>query len=201
MKQRLFLFVGASLFFISSAMAAEEPARKVTSYSFDRPSQVGFKAKATLHDFRGVGSAVTGRFELDLAHLDKPGRGAIELQAATLNTKNRKRDKVMKEESLKVAQYPLIRFVIQKAKLDFNDPAQKKADYILGGDLEICGKTRKIDHIVATLDYNRQENLKIEGSFPLKISDYGIVIPSFAKIFKVKDEVRVTFNLVAVPNS
>ncbi len=195
--KKLFLALTLSLVLIPVSLLAETKTTR-TKYVFDRPSTVGFKAKGTLHDINGETEVVTGLFELDLENLDKPGRGVIEIQTKTLNTKNRKRDKIMRKQHLETTTFPLIRFVIVKSKLEFNDPEQKKADYILTGELELHGVRRNIQFI-ATLDYKRKDNLTIEGYVPLEMIDYDIAIPSFAKMFKVKNKVRVVFNLTAVP--
>lgn len=200
MKKWLGLLIVTILFPFSFLFAEESAAPKLTSYVFNNPSEVGFKAKATLHSFRGKTDTVSGRFELDLAHLGKPGRGALELRAKGLDTQDRKRDKKMWSEYLETQKYPLIRFVVQQARLEFDDPIQKKADYVLTGELDLHGIKKSVE-MVATLDYKQQDNLKIEGYVPVKMTDYLIPVPAFAKIFKLKEEVRVTFNLTATPGS
>lgn len=179
-----------------------EPAQTIhlNKYEFDRPSEIKFKANAFLHDFTGVTENISGRFELNLNHLEQPGRGAIELPAKTLNTKNTKRDKLMREKHLQTESYPLIRFVIIEAKLEYNDVLQKKADYVLLGEFQLHGQSRII-RVIATLDYRNPERLEIVGSFPVKMTDYNIPIPSVAAVFRVKDKVNVTFSLTAVPKS
>lgn len=187
-------------FGIVSNGLAEEKLAELRTFSFSNESQIGFKANAFLHDFRGSTREVLGRFELDLNALNQPGRGAIEIDAATLNTKNKKRDALMRQDHLEVRKYPLIRYVIRKAVLETDDPVQQKADYLLDGELELHGTTRPV-RVIATLNYRNPNKLKIAGTVPLALSDHQIKNPSVAWLFKVKDDIKVTFNLVAEPAS
>src|SRR5258706_15766583 len=63
------------------------------TYEFTGPSTVSFNAYAFLHDFKGETSNIKGRFELDLDQLNNPGRGTLEIDASSLNTRNRQRNK------------------------------------------------------------------------------------------------------------
>lgn len=177
------------LFCASSAGAAQQ------TYKFTNPSVVGFKANAFLHDFSGETSNIEGKFELDLNDLERPGRGAIEIEARALNTKNRKRDRDMREKHLHVKRHPFIRFVVIRAKLDSRDVIEKKADYVLDGELQLHGVRQNI-RVLATLDYRDPDNLEITGEVPLLMSDFDIPTPRLGLI-KVKDRVKVYFKLTA----
>lgn len=190
----IFNLVGVAILFVPAW------AEKIlVTYRITAPSTVGFHAYAFLHDFKGETSDIEGKFELDLDHLENPGRGAIEVDAKTLNTKNRQRDRVMREEHLETAKFPKIRFVVLQAKLDSVDAEEKKADYILTGELDLHG-VRKTIEFLATLDFKDPKNLKIVGEVPLLMSDFDIPIPSLAAVIRVKNKVKVSFQLTASPS-
>lgn len=195
---RFKLFFVIILASLSAKVSAQETPQQLQTYLFSPKSKIGFKARATVLDFKGESTALTGRFELDLSNLDQPGRGALEVRADSLNTKHKKRDRVMRQKHLETEKYPLIRFVIKEAKLETDDPDQKKADYVLQGELDIHG-VRKPIQVVATLDYKRDDKLKINGSIPIKMTDFEIRIPTFAVVLRVKNEVNVYFDLIATP--
>ncbi len=120
-------------------------------------------------------------------HLDVP--------VSTLECGNRRMNSDMRE-ALKAEEHPYIRYCLDDVTLK-DRPQEADGWYAIGatGRFEIAGKERTVQVDVRG---RHTENgiYQIEGSLPLRLSDYGIDRPS--KLFgliTVHDEVHVTFSL------
>jgi len=127
---------------------------------------LNFDGRATLGDFSGTTTTVTGRMtggEL------RTVRGWVEAPAITLKTGNGKRDRDM-YASLGAEQYQTIRF-----DLDSVAPHREAGDSVtvtLHGRLTIHGVTRDVA-LPATIRFE-SDGLRLRSSFPLLLTDYRI---------------------------
>ncbi|MEZ5990140.1 MAG: YceI family protein [Planctomycetota bacterium] len=164
-------------------------------------SRVGFDATSTLHDFSGVTSRLHGELEADLAHPDKAPRGAIVVDAKTLDTGLEDRNAEM-YDYLATKEHPEIRFEVvgfEAAKVDVDG---MKVEGKVKGRMSIRGVTKDVDMPVV-LAVDSSHRLSIEGEAPLDITDYEVPVPSKLGLIGMDKGVKVWIRLRArlVPRS
>ena len=195
------------------APAAAKPKRGFLSFSvpstrlaFDQPQEyqllpklcrVGFDAKSTLHDFTGVTSAVTGRFRADFDDGDGLCQGEVIASAGTLKTGVEDRDTNMWEH-LDSKNHPQIRFAIERFQAAANgvDVAKRTATGEVVGKMTIRGKTLVL-RVPVQIEVDPQQRVVIKGQAKLKLSDYGVPVPSQLGVINMEDEVMVWLALRA----
>ncbi len=176
-----------------------------TRFRFDAPqdfallpelSRVGFDAKSTLHDFSGVTSDVQGQFHADLDDPQGDWRGEVVCRAAALTTGLEGRDENMRTH-LDTAHHPEIRFRIDRFVPAHVDAGAQTTDGIVHGRMTIHGTQHDVQMPVAVkVDASRR--VSVEGQMPLKLSDYGVEVPSqLGGAISMQDEVQVWIALRA----
>ena len=193
--------VGSLVASLASRAAGPEPGR---TYVIDpTTASVSFVLGATMHKVRGRTNQVAGRVHT------QPGNagslvlsGEITIDAASLNTGNRRRDKKMRRESLAVEGYPTIVFSprslsspqgVDVTRALSNDAPHELALY---GELTIRGVSRSAT-IVATIA-SAGGRLIVEGNVELLWKDFGVPDPSVL-LLRVKKRVRVSFHAEFIP--
>ncbi|MEK6409991.1 MAG: YceI family protein [Acidobacteriota bacterium] len=102
----------------------------------------------------------------------------------------------MRDEVLEVSKYPEITFKSNGVSATKTGEAQYQAR--ISGDLTLHGVTRPLT-ISAQLEFG-DKTLRAKGAFALKQSSFGIKPVSIAGgTIKVKDELKLTFEIVAHP--
>jgi polyisoprenoid-binding protein YceI len=159
--------------------------------------RVGFDAKSTLHDFTGVTEKVAGRFTADFDDPQGAWSGEVTVEAGTLVTGVEGRDTDM-WQYLATEQHPQIRFTIQRFKPAPGgvDVAKQTARGEIEGKMTIRGQTRALTMPVQ-LEVDPQKRVVVTGQVPLKISDYGVPVPSQLGVINMQDEVVVWIALRA----
>ncbi|HEU4419573.1 MAG TPA: YceI family protein [Planctomycetota bacterium] len=171
-----------------------------TQFHFDRAQdyvlvpdlcRVGFDAKSTLHDFSGVTSKLTGRFTADFDDPQGAWRGEVTVEARTLVTGVEGRDAAMYEH-LDAKANAQIRFVVERFAPAPNgvDVGKQTARGDIVGRMTIRGQTRELTMPVA-IEVDAQKRVVVTGQAPLKLSDYGVPVPSQLGIINMQDEVVV----------
>lgn len=156
----------------------------------------------------------TGAVEADIKInpqnvLDKP-YARFQIPVASLDTGIKMRNEhMMGAEWLDAAKYPNITFTLAKSELDDGVAeraiplAKGREEADVEGELEFHGVKKTVRaHISvevipeseATKTRLAGELMHIKGSFPLKLSDFGIVVPAMAKL-KVADDQWVTVDV------
>jgi polyisoprenoid-binding protein YceI len=160
-------------------------------------SRVGFDAKSTLHDFSGVTSTLRGQFSANLADPAGGWTGSVACRVATLVTGVDGRDASLREH-LDSEQHPEIRF-----DLTGFTPAKDGIDAgkmtVRGegvGTMTIHGTAREL-RLPLQVSVDASRRVLIEGDAPLKMSDYGVAVPSQLGVINVQDEVKVWLSLRA----
>lgn len=177
-----------------------------TTFAFDREQQyelvpalcrVGFDAKSTLHDFTGVTSQVTGRFTADFDDPAGNWRGEVVCEAGTLVTGVDGRDENMREH-LATGEHPQIRFEIQRfvPAAGGVDVAQQTARGEVIGRMHIRGVAREL-RLPVEVAVDASRRVVVTGQTPLRLSDYGVPVPSQLGVINMQDEVRVWIALRA----
>lgn len=159
--------------------------------------RVGFDAKSTLHDFTGVTERVTGRFTADFDDPQGAWSGEVAVEAGSLVTGVEGRDTDMWEH-LAAKEHPQIRFTIERFKPAPGgiDVAKQTARGEIEGKMTIRGQTHALTMPVR-LEVDAQKRVVVTGQTPLKISDYGVPVPSQLGIINMQDEVVVWIALRA----
>jgi polyisoprenoid-binding protein YceI len=158
-------------------------------------SRVGFDAKSTLHDFTGVTSAVRGSLVARLSDLSADASARIEADAASLDTGLADRNEAMREH-LAPHTHPKILFELKTLESKGIDAVGKKMEGVVKGELTVRGVTRPISMPLKVV-VDESMRLVVEGESPLKLSDFGVPVPSKLGLISMQDEVRIWISLRA----
>lgn len=159
--------------------------------------RVGFDAKSTLHDFSGATAKVTGRFTADFDDPAGGWTGEIVCDAGTLLTGVDGRDANMWEH-LDTKNHPQIRFVIARfvPAAGGIDVGKQTARGEVQGTMSIRGVERQLRMPVG-IEVDASKRVVVTGQVPLKLSDYGVPVPSQLGVINMQDEVVVWIALRA----
>jgi len=132
-----------------------------------REGRLSFDGHATMGDFTGTTTTVTGEFEgapsLDGVH------GWVAASVQTLVTGNDRRDRDL-NKSMESATYPTLRFELDSASAA--PGAQDSLPVTLHGHLLLHGVSREVTLPgILTLG---SEQIRIRSTFPLNLKDYRI---------------------------
>lgn len=157
-------------------------------------SRVGFDARSTLHDFTGATTAVSGEIDADLSR-PADAQGFVGVDAASLRTGLGDRDEAMSEH-LAAERHPTIEFHLDSFGAETIDVEGRRLSGEAKGRFTLRGVTHEVVMAVdAELD--DAQRLVIEGEMPLRLSDYGVPVPSKLGMISMQDEVRVWIALRA----
>ena len=144
-------------------------------------SFITYEASHFLHDWSGTNQNVKG---LLIGNQDIFQKIAIAMYVRDFDSKNSNRDNNALE-ILEVLQFPKIEFFSEE--IEWKDNEVK-----FGGELNFHGiELRK--NITAKVNL-KQNNLLLEGSFDLMLSDFEVPLPSFM-LRKMKDEIIIKYQL------
>ena len=144
-------------------------------------SFITYEASHFLHDWSGTNQNVKG---LLIRNQDIFQKIAIAMYVRDFDSKNSNRDNNALE-ILEVLQFPKIEFFSEE--IEWKDNEVK-----FGGELNFHGiELRK--NITAKVNL-KQNNLLLEGSFDLMLSDFEVPLPSFM-LRKMKDEIIIKYQL------
>jgi polyisoprenoid-binding protein YceI len=147
----------------AGAQTATEPAGGVL-----HSGTLSFSAHATVGDFTGTTTTVTGAWSGDLS----APSGWVEAPVATLVTGNGHRDRDLRA-SMEVNKYPTMRFDL--ARTTPASPGARPGDTVsvtLYGTLAIHGVTRAVELPAAAV--RGGDTIYVRSSFPLDLGDYQI---------------------------
>ncbi len=171
----------------STAFAAFSPLKLDTVHS-----KVGFTAATVLFDVDGE----FGRFSVNIdGDASKPETVKVEanIDAASLNTNNAKRDNHLKSpDFFDVAKYPMIRFASTRVKM-------QGSQLVVTGNLTMHGvsKTVSIPFKVAKGKNGAGvDTTTYKGKLTIDRNDYGIGTDSIAAKISLEDEVEVKLLVV-----
>jgi polyisoprenoid-binding protein YceI len=105
-------------------------------------------------------------------------------------------EKAMRDEVLETSRFPEIHF--QSTRISGNKIFENMYRVIIEGNLFLHGVTKK-QNIEAQVNLS-QDTLRAQSVFSLRLTDFNIKpVSAAAGMLKVKDEVRVSFSIVASP--
>lgn len=144
-------------------------------------SFITYEASHFLHDWSGTNQNVKG---IMIGNQDIFQKIAIAMYVRDFDSKNSNRDNNALE-ILEVLQFPKIKFFSEE--IEWKDNEIK-----FGGELNFHGiELRK--NVTAKVNL-KQNNLLLEGSFDLMLSDFEVPLPSFM-LRKMKDEIIIKYQL------
>ncbi len=158
-------------------------------------SRVGFDAKSTLHDFSGVTQKVEGELEVDLAAPQSECRGAVRVEAKTLDTGMADRDKGLRE-LLEVEKHAQLSFAWTSFRDARVDLAGERVTGVAVGKLSIKGVEREVAMPVR-VSVDASKRVSIDGELGIKLRDFGLEPPSQLGVISVGNEVKVWIALRA----
>jgi polyisoprenoid-binding protein YceI len=179
---------------------AAAPAAGTRTFKFDATgSKLGFTVTRPGEVVEGTATQFSGMVRVDPEHPDREGSVTLEVDAATMVTGNRLRDRTMRNSHLETETYPIIRFESTSAKTTAEPlrPGEKRPVEV-EGRLLLHGVTRSVK-IPVTLGYDGAL-LTADGNVSFTLSEFSIPIPKLLW-FVLDDKVTVTFHAVAKPEA
>jgi len=192
--ERCFWFILASspVFPTSARAQAARPQASAVLQS----GTLSFSAHATVGDFVGSTSTVTGVANGDVAN----ARGWVQTPVATLVTHNDHRDRDLRA-SMEVEKYPTMRFDLVRATIVSALPVNGDSTAVLlHGTLLIHGVTRAVE-LPATI-VRGGDTIHVTSTFPLDLGDYRIDgLTKMLGLLRMdsKIQVRADLRFVAAP--
>lgn len=190
----LALIVAAQL---AGAPQAAGPAG-VRTFRFDATgSRLEFTVSRPGEVVQGSAKQFSGTVQVDPQNPARGGRVTLEVDAGTMVTGNRLRDRTMRNSHLEVEKYPTIRFESTSAATT-PEPLErgKERRLDLEGTLLLHGVERTVK-IPVTLGYDGAL-LTADGNVSFTLSEFSIPIPKLLW-FVLDDKVTVNFHAVAKP--
>jgi polyisoprenoid-binding protein YceI len=160
---------------------------------------VEFHSKATLESFSGKAKSIVADFDIDPARLAAT-KGTVTVDLRTLDTGLELRNKHMRENHLLTDSFP--NAVFELDSLTAHPGPFSGADAVtLYGRMTIHGVTHAVSANGVVTGRSGSEStgpLRIESTFPLKITEFGIPRPEFL-FLKLAEEVKIVVDLTLEP--
>jgi polyisoprenoid-binding protein YceI len=181
-----FLLIQAVCF----SLCAETQTFDITSAT----SSLTFDTSAQIHKVHGVSKDFSGTITGDPSDITQ-AKIVVKLDPKTFNTDNDKRDKVMREKSLEVDQYPWIEFESNSIEAATHQlESGKPIDAKIKGTLKMHGLSKEVEVPVKILLQN--DVLTAEGDLIVILDEYKIFRPKVL-FFQLQNEVNVHFKIGA----
>ncbi len=175
-------------------------------------NKVRIEGTSTAHDWEMQGTLIGGSIDFDpavqfdTAQATIPGlkdkklaiKSQVIIPVRSVKSDAKAMPQVMEslmQDALNSKAFPKIECHV--TELTFKEPhaAGKPFDFDASGELAIAGKTNKVTFPVS-IDVPEKDKLKITGTAPVKMTDYGIKppAPSFGLgLMRTGDEVKIIF--------
>ena len=153
---------------------------------------VGWRSRASLHDFTGRAKVFAGQLDTEAMI------GAVEIPAAELTTGLGPRDARLLTWCLEVADHPSIRFALRAVAggVAALRSGEGNGALLLRGSLRVRDVERAMD-VPASFGWEG-DRLRLKGETVLRIDDWGIPDPSILAS-RMDPEITVTFDVMAHP--
>lgn len=179
---------------ISSAGAAI-PAASLPQGTFSvvsARSDVRTRVSSTLHDFDVEAKVSRGEVVIP-SQADGSVRLVIEFSVKEMNSGNFMRDQVMQSDVLEAEKFPDVRFRSEKIAFMGSGP-EGTLRFQVEGKLTMHGVEKKLS--IPILVSSGQDQISAQAQFPIRISDYGMKVPSPLPFLKTEDVLEVTARFV-----
>lgn len=184
-------------FFAHTAASAQAKTFKVDESG---ESRIQFVSDAPLERFTGTSSKLSGEITVDPAKAAQ-AKGEVKVAIPSIKTGIALRDQHLQQENwLDGKKYPEAKFVITKIagvtalKPGVSTDATVHGKFSLHGVTKDVVATAKVRLIPA--EGNKAESLRVQASFPVKLEDHKVSIPSIVAL-KVAPELKINVDLVA----
>lgn len=147
-------------------------------------SYVSFAAESTWHDFTGTAVVREGAFDLRSGQIG----GRVVVDATTLRTGNRRRDRNMHDDHMLSAAHPTISFRLLTWTPDPTTPGAGQAE----GLWSMVGSARRIT--VPVRIEQIQGTWRLRSTFTMRYTDWGISAPNNL-VATMEPEVDITIDL------
>jgi polyisoprenoid-binding protein YceI len=174
----------------------------------DMRNQATFESNAPLEDIVGVSNKLSIMVMINTNDITKMPKAKIGVDLASLKTGIELRDEHLRSPNwLDTDKYPKATFMLtgifNPSSNTLNDGKKVKAT--ANGQFTVHGVTKKIS-VPVELTYFKENAmtkakmpgnlLKVKGKFSIKLSDYGVKIPSMV-VGKLNEEIQVGINFIA----
>jgi len=177
----------ASLFIIlvlSTALVLPKTEEKTKISADKKKTEVSYTMIHPLHEWTGISKEVNGviLFEETQRKIESV---AISIPLSSFDSKNSNRDSHALEvlDSIK---YPTV-------KLTSNTIQQSGEELIINGNFTFHNVTKPV--VVHAKQLNKKNEVIVEGTFPVNITEYQIETPSLMGV-KTKEEITMNFKIV-----
>jgi polyisoprenoid-binding protein YceI len=145
-----------------------------------------FESKASVESFKGISRNLAGQLSLADSTLD------FYLDLNTIATGITLRDRQMRENFLQTETFPFAEFTGKFYNaIDVGSDTPQKV--FVRGNFTIHGVEKEID-VVATITPKGRNMLSATATWPLKLSDYGIEVPSLL-FYRLNETLILTVNV------
>jgi len=151
-----------------------------------RAGYAEFESKASIESFKGISRNLAGQLALADSSLD------FYLDLNTIATGITLRDRQMRENFLETAKFPFAEFTGKFYNaIDLTKESPQKV--FVRGTFTIHGVSKELD-VVATITPKGRNSLLATASWPLKLSDFGIEVPSLL-FYRLNETLILTINV------
>lgn len=167
------------------------------------PNEVSFTSTAPLVKFTGRTARVQGSATVDVRDVSR-STGEFRVDLASLDTGIKLRDEHMRK-FLETGAYPEATFKVRKVRSKVKSlPENRPVSVFVDGDLTIHGTTRHVTlPAEATFlpqtdpEFRAGDWVKLSSTFGVRMTDYGIRIPSMILGPKVNNDVEIGIQAMA----
>ncbi|MEK7469520.1 MAG: YceI family protein [Planctomycetota bacterium] len=152
----------------------------------------GFDGTSPVLDFSGWTRSIVGELTYETGRLAETARGLVTADPATLDTGDAARDKEIREKILETAKFPQMSFEVGVIGMTGLDTMN------MSGTMEIHGVRKQVT-IPCSIRVRRDGYAWMKGEIRLNMTDFGIDPPVKMGIIKVRDEIRIWFEIWAEP--
>jgi polyisoprenoid-binding protein YceI len=171
MLHHLFCQIALGVLFVSPSVFAA--AAKAQNFKPVATSEVRFEAvgRPSLLKIKGHGAPLTGSLKIE----NGKASGQFEIQLDALETGIDLRNRHMKENYLKTAEFPTATLKLDEISLPAEWAAGQDLTTDFKGQLTLKGQTKAIDGKLQL----KGADLSTEAQFTVKLSDFGIDVPKY----------------------
>ncbi len=159
-------------------------------------SEAGFDLKATMHTVHGATRRLSGDVYVEPDDAGLTMRGRIEIDAASLDTGNERRDATMRAKSLMVATHPFLAFEPERFTPIASSGTGEAIPGTLHGRLTIRGVTKPLTLSVTLTPHG--DRIGAAGTFDVAWAEFGIPDPSFF-VVRIEPVAHARFRAEFVP--
>lgn len=170
-------------------------------------SEVKIDGTSNIHDWTVKGQIISGslevspEFDKDLKTVSPAPKVDVTIPVRSLKSGNKKMDEVM-QEHMNMKDNPSIKYQLTAMTLK-SEPKTPNgpAEFVSTGDLTISG-TKKSIEMPVTFERVEGGKLRVKGTIPLKMTDFGIKPPAPALamgLIKTGDDVKIAIEWLVKP--